>query len=187
MPSSPATEGRDRSDADRRPDSEADAGASASEAIAADTADAEVVALRDEVADLRDRLLRARADLENYRRRTAEEGDRRAEQAKRGQLREWLDAVDSVERALTIQPDDAGLKAVLEQMNNILSRNGIQRVAGKGSTFDPRVHEAIAAVPAPGAPDRSIIEVARSGFETAGGDVLREAQVVVAKNPNGST
>lgn len=186
MPSSPATEGSDRPEADaHRSDAEAGVATPASEAIAADTADAEIVALRSELADARDRLLRARADLENYRRRTAEEGNRRAEQAKRGQLREWLDAVDSVERALTMEPDDAGLKAVLEQMNTILARNGITRVPGKGSTFDPRVHEAIAAVPAPGAPDRSVLDVARSGFETADGDVLREAQVVVAKNPNG--
>lgn len=145
----------------------------------------EVAALREELALAQDRHRRALADLDNYRKRVASDGDRRATAARQAVLGEWLDAVDSVERALRMEPGDPGLTAVLAQMEVILARQGIVRLEAAGTRFDPVRHEAIAVQPAADVPDFTVLEVARSGYGLADGEVLRPAQVVVARHAAG--
>lgn len=146
---------------------------------------AELAALQEELTRTRDRHRRALADLENYRKRVEREGDRRAVEARRAVLGEWLEAVDSVERALTMEPGDPGLTAVLEQMEAILARHGVARMDAVGTRFDPELYEAIAVQPTAQVPDRTVLEVARSGFAFDDGSVLRPALVVVARRPAG--
>lgn len=145
----------------------------------------EVAELRAELARTQDRYRRALADLDNYRKRVEREGGRRAAEVRHALLREWLAAVDSVERALRIEPGDPGLGAVLEQMEAILARHGVTRLAAAGVRFDPERHEAIAVQPSADVPDRTVLEVARSGFGADDGTVLRPAQVVVSRQPAG--
>src|SRR3954469_15177480 len=95
-------------------------------------------------AELEDRHLRARADLENYRKRSAAEIDRHVGEARDRLLLDWLEALDSVERALRMDPDADGLRAVLEQMDAILARNGVARIGRPGERFDPERHDAVA-------------------------------------------
>jgi molecular chaperone GrpE len=135
----------------------------------------EVAALRAELGRVQDRHRRALADLENYRKRVEREGDRRAAEARQTLLREWLEALDSVERALRMQPDDPGLAAVLEQMEAILARHGVLRLPAAGTRFDPERHEAIGAQPTAEVPEHTVLEVARSGFRLADGGILRPA------------
>lgn len=141
--------------------------------------------LEAQVARLEDRYKRALADLDNYRKRAERETQRRVADARERLLRDWLEAVDSVERALRVQPDDQGLRAVLEQMQAILARNGVSRLGAVGDAFDPERHEAIGVQPSDEAADRSILEVARSGFALGDDRVLRPAQVVVARRTEG--
>ena len=145
----------------------------------------EVTALREELGRVQDSRRRALADLDNYRKRVEGDGDRRAAAARQAVLGEWLDAVDSVERALRMEPGDPGLTAVLSQMEAILARNGVARLDAAGKRFDPERHEAIAVQPTAHAPDFTVLEVARSGYGLADGEVLRPAQVVVARHPAG--
>jgi molecular chaperone GrpE len=139
-------------------------------------------------ADLDDRYKRALADLDNYRKRSAREADRRVAEARERTVGEWLEAVDAVERALRMEspvavtPLAAGLKAVLEQMKQILARQGVERVGAPGESFDPELHEAIGVQENDGVPDRTILDVSRSGYRTRDG-VLRPAQVIVARRP----
>ena len=127
-----------------------------------------------------ERYLRARADLENYRKRAGQEVERRvAEQADR-LLLEWIEAVDSVDRALAMQPSD-GLHSVLDQMEAILARQGVERVGTAGDRFDPELHEAISVRESDEVPERTVLDVARSGYRR-GGRVLRPAQVVVSRD-----
>jgi molecular chaperone GrpE len=93
--------------------------------------------------------------------------------------------VDSVERALWMQPENEngvaeGLRAVLEQMEAVLARQGVERIGAAGERFDPERHEAIGVRPTNDVPDRTIVEVARSGF-ALGDRVLRPAQVIVSR------
>ena len=131
-----------------------------------------------------ERYLRALADLENYRKRSAQEVERRvAAQADR-LLLNWIEAVDSVDRALGMQPSD-GLRSVLEQMEAILARQGVERVGAAGDRFDPELHEAISVQESDEVPDRTVLDVARSGYRH-GERVLRPAQVVVSRKGGSS-
>lgn len=136
--------------------------------------------LRAELERMEDRYKRALADLENYRKRSARETERRVAEAQEDMLRDWLEALDSVERALRMTPEDEGLRAVLTQMEAILQRQGVTRLGAAGEPFNPEHHDAIATRSANGVPDRTIVEVARSGF-ALGDRVLRPAQVVVSR------
>jgi molecular chaperone GrpE len=149
----------------------------------------EVGELREQNAQLEDRYKRTLAALENYRKRSAREVEARvAEQSERMVL-EWLDAVDNVERALEMgDPEDslfAGVRAVLEQMEAALERQGLTRVGAAGERFDPAYHEAIATVDHGDDPDGTIADVARSGW-ARGETVVRPARVTVARGrPDG--
>lgn len=148
---------------------------------------AEVVALREELARAQDRHRRALADLDNYRKRVQRDGDRRVVEARRSLLRDWLAAVDSVERALQLEPGDPGLSAVLEQMDAILARDGVARMDLVGTRFDPERQEAIAVRHTAEVPDQTVLDVARSGFVLDDGATLRPAQVVVSRLPLGES
>jgi molecular chaperone GrpE len=139
--------------------------------------------LNAELAQIEDRYRRALADLDNYRKRSARELERRVQEAKDSVLRDWFDVVDSVERAIQMEADGAcrqGLEAVLAQMDTVLQRHGLQRIGSPGDRFDPERHEAVAARAAPGFPDQTVVEVHRSGF-ARGEHVIRPAQAVVAR------
>jgi molecular chaperone GrpE len=148
-------------------------------------AEADVQELREQNAQLEDRYKRALADLDNYRKRTARETERRITEERDRIERDWLDAVDAVERALRMEmapenPVAEGLRHVLEQMDAILARHGVRRIGAAGEQFDPDRHEAVSVVETDEVPDRTVMEVARSGF-AAGDRVIRPAQVVVAR------
>jgi molecular chaperone GrpE len=153
-----------------------------------DTADAEPAAPeRDLAAELEaadDRHRRALADLDNYRKRSVRETERRVTEGRESLLRDWLEAVDSVERALRGEAPDApaaaGLRAVLEQMDAILARSGATRIGAPGEVFDPERHEAVGVISSDELPTGAIVDVARSGV-AIGDRVLRPAQVVVSR------
>jgi molecular chaperone GrpE len=141
--------------------------------------------LEADLARMEDRYKRALADLDNYRKRSGSETQRRVQESREALLRDWLDAVDSVERALLIQPQGPlleGLQSVLEQMEAILGRQGVRRIEAVGQPFDPERHEAVAVRQSDDVPDRTVVETARSGYAT-GDHVLRPAQVVVSRSP----
>jgi molecular chaperone GrpE len=131
-----------------------------------------------------ERYLRALADLENYRKRSAQEVERRVSEQAERLLLDWIEAVDSVDRALGMQPSD-GLRSVLDQMESILARQGVERVGAAGDRFDPELHEAISVQESDEVPDRTVLDVARSGYRH-GERVLRPAQVVVSRNGGSS-
>lgn len=138
--------------------------------------------LEAEVARLDDRFKRARADLDNYRKRTDKDVERRIAEGTDALLADWLDVADSVQRALTMGVGGAvsdGLRAVGEQIEATLARQRVVRLGAVGEPFDPDLHEAVAAVPATDHPDGAIVEVVRSGYGRDG-RVLRPALVAVA-------
>ena len=138
-----------------------------------------------ELARMEDRYKRALADLDNYRKRSARDLQAGVAQSRESLLRDWLEAVDSVERALQMShgtPAAEGLRALLEQMESILARHGVQRIGAAGEQFDPERHEAIEARVTNEAPDRTILEAVRSGW-AIGDRILRPALVIVARRP----
>jgi molecular chaperone GrpE len=148
-------------------------------------AEAESEELVERLATAEDRYRRALADLDNLRKRTAREIERRVEESRESLLREWLEALDSVERALSMTPEgpvQEGLRSVLDQMDAILTRQGVHRIGRPGEPFDPAHHDAVAVRESEETPDRTVVDVVRSGF-ALGDRVLRPAQVVVSRRP----
>jgi molecular chaperone GrpE len=143
--------------------------------------------VRQELARMDERHKRALADLDNYRKRSAREIERRVSEQREQLLRDWLEVVDSVDRAVAIERDDTvaqGLKAVMGQMQSVLARHGVERVQPKGESFDPVEHEAVASQPSAEVPANTVLEVVRPGYRL-GDRVLRPAQVVVSSGRQG--
>jgi len=141
-----------------------------------------------EIARLEDRYKRALADLDNYRKRSAREVERRVGEARDALLREWLEAVDTVERAARMDPDGPlgqGMRALLDQIEALLARRGVQRIGEAGEPFDPERHDAVEVRVTTDAPENAVVEVIRAGY-AVDGRVLRPAQVAVARRPQTS-
>jgi molecular chaperone GrpE len=190
MPSSPGSSDRDPSTADgdavqtaeekaHPPADEPENGADERRAQPS------TVDLEAEIARLDDRYRRAVADLDNFRKRSARDVERRVQEARDAILREWLEALDSVERAARMDSGGQvaeGMRALLDQMEAILARHGVQRIGAAGEQFDPVRHEAVGVRVTEDVQDRTILEVVRAGF-AIGDRVLRPAQVVVSRRP----
>jgi molecular chaperone GrpE len=143
---------------------------------------------QEELARVEDRYKRALADLENYRKRAAREVERRTGEVRESMILDWLDVVDSVERAIQIEPQGPcreGLQAVMQQIDSVLQREAVTRTGAPGEAFDPERHDAVATHAAEGVAPHTVVEVPRSGF-ALGDRVIRPAQVVVARAPEQS-
>jgi molecular chaperone GrpE len=149
----------------------------------------EAAALRAEVADLKDRLLRALADVENIRKR-AERDRRDAEVYGATRLaRDLLSVHDNFDRALGNVTDtvrDAapglieGIELTQRDLVNAFAKNKIVKITPKaGDRFDPKLHQAMFEAPVPGTRAGDIIQVMSEGF-TIGDRLLRPAQVGVS-------
>jgi molecular chaperone GrpE len=152
-----------------------------------------VEALQAENAELRDRLLRAAAEMENLRKRTEREiGDTRS-YAIAAFARDMLTATDSLARALAVLPADAresadgttkglieGIEMTEREMQRLLAKHGVTPIEADGQKFDPHKHQAMFEVPDPTRPEGTVVQVVQAGY-AIGDRVLRPAMVGVAK------
>jgi molecular chaperone GrpE len=143
-----------------------------------------VESLHEDLAAAQDKFLRLAADFDNYKKRAAQENDRRTTSQKETFIRELLPVIDNLERALTVDPSAspeqlrAGVHMTLQQLQQLLRRHGIESEDTVGQTFDPHRHEALRSGHDPTQPDDSVLEVYQPGYYR-GADVLRPATVVV--------
>ncbi|MGD9646127.1 MAG: nucleotide exchange factor GrpE, partial [Pirellulales bacterium] len=107
-----------------------------------------------QVAEANDRALRARAELDNYRKRVQREIEDERRFAAQPLLSELLPVIDNVQRAIAAaekSPEGAGLlegfKMVARQLDDVLARHGCRRIDATGQPFDPHLHQAIAQQP----------------------------------------
>jgi molecular chaperone GrpE len=133
-----------------------------------------------------DKFLRARADMENYRKRMERTSAERADTVRKDILRKLLAVKDNLQRALHYGESHGdntegiieGVKLTEYQLNQILSQEGVQQIDALGKPFDPTDEEAVQTVHDPGAPDHQVVQVVREGY-TYKDEVLRPAQVIV--------
>lgn len=163
--------------------------AGSGEAMQADAL-ASLVAERDE---LKDRVLRTLAEMENLRRRTEREvADARA-YAVTNFARDLLNSADNIRRALESIPEadrasaDGAFKAFIDgielterDLAKTLERHGVKPIEPKGQRFDPNRHQAMFEVPDPEVPTGTVVQVMQAGY-SIGDRVLRPALVGVAK------
>lgn len=139
--------------------------------------------LMEKLKDEHDKLLRAAADLENYKKRAAKE---LAEIQKFGNeklLKDILPAVDNLDRALAAAPAGdkltEGVKLVRASIEQALAKHGVKGFSAMGQPFDPAQHEALMQVPtAEHAPGTVVLEHARGW--TLNDRLLRPAMVGVS-------
>ncbi len=144
--------------------------------------------LTEKLREEHERLLRAAADLENYRKRAQREREEVQRFGAERLLKDLFPVVDNLDRALAAAPPDdplsGGVKLVLKVMEEALARNGVKSFHALGEPFDPRNHEAILTVPAgERAPGTVVVEHGR-GF-TLNDRLVRPALVGVAAAPSG--
>ena len=156
----------------------------------AESAEEALRAAREESEQLRDRWLRAVAELENFKRRTARERDEWSER-RTGEIFEGLLRVrDDFDRVLAHAPeggDDpvvSGLRLAYRHLVEFCERFGVTSFEAAGQPFDPQLHDAILQVPRAGVPPETVVEVAAPGYRI-GDRVLRHAQVVVSTGADG--
>jgi molecular chaperone GrpE len=137
-------------------------------------------------------LQRERAEFVNFRRRTSEERERDLGLAGEGLIRKVLAIADDFDRAIENRPESLagdswaeGVAAIDRKLRLLLESEGVKPIeASPGQPFDPRVHEAIANVPAPGRREGEIVEEVQRGYRLRD-RVLRPALVAVATGPAG--
>jgi molecular chaperone GrpE len=153
--------------------------------------EARVAALEAELAEQKDRLLRALAETENVRRRSQREREDAAKYAVAGFAKELLSVADNLRRALDSLPAEEardqhtvslleGVEATERELLGVFERNGVRRIDPDGERFDHNFHQAIFEAERPGKPAGTIIEVLQPGY-VLHDRLLRPAMVGVAK------
>ncbi len=152
-----------------------------------------IVRLEAEKSDLTDRLLRIVAEMDNLRKRT----EREVTDARKFSLARFagdmLSVSDNLKRALDAVPPEArqsgdeafdallaGVEMTGREMERMLEKNGVTRIAALGERFDPHSHQAMFEVPDESVPNQTVVEVVQDGYRI-GERILRAAMVGVAR------
>ena len=155
------------------------------------TADDRLAAVEAELADTRDRMLRALAETENVRRRLQRERDDARKYAAGDFAKDLLSPVDNLRRALDAMPEAEttdprarslrdGVAATERELLAAFERHGLKRIDPKGEPFDHNFHQAIFEAERPDVPAGTIVEVLQPGY-VMHERLLRPAMVGVAK------
>lgn len=151
-----------------------------------------IARLEAETADLRDRLLRAHAEMDNVRKRLEREKADASKYAISKFARDVVGIGDNVQRALDAVPtrsmeQDPSLKSFVEGVTmierefiSVLGRHGVKRLDPKGEPFDPNLHQAVVEVPSPDIPAGKVAQVFQHGYVIED-RILRPAMVAVSK------
>jgi molecular chaperone GrpE len=142
--------------------------------------------LKEELADQKNKYLRALADFDNYKKRVALEQDQFVKFANEQIILEVLPALDNFKRALDItgnikaQEDlIKGIALVLRQMQDALKKFGVEEIEAIGKPYDPNLHEAILQKEDKGL-ENMILEEMQKGY-TLHGRVIRPSMVIISK------
>jgi molecular chaperone GrpE len=146
---------------------------------------AELAAAKTLAEENHKKFLYAMADFENYKKRIERQFADIAVSGKKSVLAKFLPVIDNLERALAQENTDNlrdGLTVTHKGFEALLNSEGVRSYSIKGERFDPRLAEAIATQPSDLAADTVLEEPVRGYY--LGEEVLRPAQVVVAKSPD---
>ena len=152
--------------------------------LAAVTAERDQLAV--EKADLADRVLRARAEFDNARRRTERERSDFLQFAAMDLVKDVLPVLDDFERALKVETADQkyarGVELIYQRLYESLKKLGLEPIETAGKSFDPNVHQAVERVETDEAEDHTVLGEFQRGYNFKG-KLLRPAMVRVAVKP----
>ena len=148
----------------------------------------ELERLKRECDELRDQLLRRRADFDNYRKRVERDRQQAGVDAEAALIKRLIPTLDNLERALgaggTENSLREGVELTLRELTASLEAAGLRIEDPAGKRFDPRTQQALAHEVVPGYADGVVVEVFRKGY-FFGDRLLRPALVKVAKAQGG--
>ena len=170
-------------------------------ANAAEAAEEQQIAQSDKIAEmqaeidkLKDLYLRSQAEMENLRRRTQQELEKRSKFAVSSFAQDLLPVNDNLTRAMASIPESErdkqsdlvknlliGLELTQKDLNAALEKNNIKAIDSVGRVFDPNLHKVVQEVEDPSKPAGTIVQEWQKGYTIGGDRVLREAMVVVTR------
>ncbi|MDP3548133.1 MAG: nucleotide exchange factor GrpE [Phreatobacter sp.] len=165
--------------------------AAETEATLADAGPALLEAARAEARDMKDRMLRTLAEMENLRKRTEREVAESRTYGVTSFARDMLNVADNMRRAFDTLPEDARpvdgpLKAFVEgidlterELLKTLEKHGVKKIEPDGQKFDPNLHQAMFEIPNAELPKGTVVQTVQAGF-VIGERVLRPALVGVS-------
>ncbi len=146
----------------------------------------ELVSLKQQNQELNDRLLRMRADFDNFRKRTIKEREDIARRSNENLISELIPVIDHFEMGLITAKESEindsvydGFKLVYDQLCQALAKVGVVRIDAEGDVFNPHLHECISHLPSDEVPEGVVTAQTRCGYQL-GNYMLRAAQVVVS-------
>lgn len=137
------------------------------------------------LAEMRETVLRERAELDNQRKRLQRDLEQARRFANEKLLGELLPVIDNLERGLAVEGGDIaalrdGMELTLREFIRVVDANGLKAVGTIGEAFDPEQHQAMAMVDAPGQPAGRIVAVMQKGY-VLNERLLRPALVSVSQ------
>jgi molecular chaperone GrpE len=140
-----------------------------------------------QLREAEDRVLRAQAELENFRKRSRREYEDALRYREIDLLRDLLPVLDTVRRAIEASDNTAdidslrsGFRMTAQQLEKVLDSHGCKTIETDGQPFDPAVHDAILQQVVPGVAAGTVVGVASTGYRLHE-RVVRPAQVIVSK------
>ncbi|MEO1888935.1 MAG: nucleotide exchange factor GrpE [Cycloclasticus sp.] len=148
--------------------------------------EAELETAKTAASDNWDKLLLAKAEVENIRRRTQKDIEKAHRFSIEKFAKDMLPVVDSLEMGLAASNEsdvDAsalkeGMELTYKQLISSLEKSGVVQVDPEGETFSPDLHQAISVVPSPDHAPNTVMQVFQKGY-TLNGRLLRPAMVIV--------
>ena len=140
------------------------------------------------LGEMRDVLLRERAEIENQRKRLQRDLEQARKFANERLLGELLPVCDSLERGLAVDNADVaalreGMDLTLKALLKVAEGNGLKPIDPLGQPFDPERHQAMTMVAAPGKAPNTVVAVMQKGY-ALNDRLLRPALVAIAKAPD---
>jgi molecular chaperone GrpE len=137
-----------------------------------------------------ERLLRATADFENFKKRATREREDAIKYANESLIKKIVPVLDSFEMALAAgqtqagAPESlqAGVAMIQQQLRNLLRESGLEELDATGKVFDPNWHEAVSQQESEDVPEGQVLQQLRKGYKLRD-RLIRPASVIVAKKP----
>ncbi len=158
------------------------------------TIDEKLEVIQKELDNVKDKYLRALAEMENFKKRNAEEIKREKKYAAQPVADKLIDQIEVFEQALNIQTEDPnfknflyGFRMIKDMLYNVLVDEGVKKIdIVPGAVFDPNMMETIELVNDPNQPDHIVLRVAKNGYMFKD-RLLRPAMVVINQKPENET
>ncbi len=152
-----------------------------------ETLQAELATAQDEIAQLKDQMLRIQADAQNVRRRAEQDVEKAHKFGQEKFSRELLSVLDNLERALAATPESEetialreGVDMTLQGFISTLAKFNVEAIDPQGDTFNPELHQAMAMQENADFPPNTVMAVMQKGYSLHG-RLLRPAMVMVSK------